>query len=120
MNNEPSVSLTTSPSTDSLQRWLDSLEFVLGDALKGNPEQGKLLMNKLLARLRETGVPIPTSVSTPYINTIPPERQPEYPGDQALERRIKSYIRWNAMAMVVKANRTENGIGGHISTYASC
>ena len=60
------------------------------------------------------------SLNTPYINTIPPEREPDYPGDREIERRIKSYIRWNAMAMVVKANRIHDGIGGHISTYASC
>jgi pyruvate dehydrogenase E1 component len=58
--------------------------------------------------------------NTPYINTIPAEREPSYPGDREIERRIKSYIRWNAMAMVVKANRVQDGIGGHISTYASC
>ena len=60
------------------------------------------------------------SVTTPYVNTIPPEQEPPYPGDREIERRIKSYIRWNAMAMVVKANRVREGIGGHISTYASC
>ena len=60
------------------------------------------------------------SLTTPYINTIPVDRQPPYPGDQALERRIKSIIRWNAMAMVVKANRIHGGLGGHISTFASC
>ena len=59
-------------------------------------------------------------VTTPYLNTIPPEEEPPYPGDREIERRIKSYIRWNAMAMVVKANRIHDGLGGHISTYASC
>ena len=59
-------------------------------------------------------------LTTPYINTIPPEQEPPYPGDREIERRIKSYIRWNAMAMVVKANRVHSGLGGHISTYASC
>src|SRR6266545_7020663 len=62
---------------------------------------------------------IPLSVNTPYINTIPPENEPIYPGNREIERRIKSYIRWNAMAMVVKANRLHPDIGGHISTYAS-
>ncbi len=60
------------------------------------------------------------NLNTPYINTIPPDQEPDYPGDREIERRIKSYIRWNAMAMVVKANRVHDGIGGHISTYASC
>jgi len=62
---------------------------------------------------------LPAPVSTPYLNTIPPERQPEYPGDWRTEVRIKSLIRWNAMAMVVNANRRHNGLGGHISTFAS-
>ncbi|MBI4374093.1 MAG: pyruvate dehydrogenase (acetyl-transferring), homodimeric type, partial [Deltaproteobacteria bacterium] len=57
---------------------------------------------------------------TPYINTIPVEKQPCYPGDEKIEWRIRSLIRWNAMAMVVRANTRELGIGGHISTYASC
>jgi pyruvate dehydrogenase E1 component len=64
--------------------------------------------------------PMTRSVNTPYLNTIPPALEPPYPGDQKIERRIKSYIRWNAMAMVVKANRIHDGLGGHISTYASC
>ena len=61
-----------------------------------------------------------TVINTPYVNTIPVEREVPYPGDREIERRIKSLIRWNAMAMVVKANRIHNGLGGHISTYASC
>ena len=68
--------------------------------------------------LRAQGHDIPTVTSTPYINTIPPDRQPAYPGDLDMERKIKSYIRWNAMAMVVKANAKTN-VGGHISTFAS-
>ena len=63
---------------------------------------------------------IPLTVNTPYLNTIPAGQEPLYPGDREMERRIKSYIRWNAMAMVVKANRIHDGLGGHISTYASC
>ena len=62
---------------------------------------------------------LPFAANTPYVNTIPAELQPAYPGDRELERRIKSIIRWNAMAMVVRANRELDGIGGHISTYAS-
>src|SRR5947208_17138263 len=70
-------------------------------------------------RLRTAGLRVPTTVSTPYVNTIPVEEQPPFPGDWQTEVRIKSYIRWNAMAMVVNANRKHNGLGGHISTYAS-
>jgi len=63
--------------------------------------------------------PVRNVGTTPYINTIPANKQPPYPGRREIERRIKSIIRWNAMAMVVRANREESGIGGHISTYAS-
>ena len=62
---------------------------------------------------------VPYSANTPYINTIPPDRQPPFPGSREIECRIKSLIRWNAMAMVVRANKNQPGIGGHISTYAS-
>ncbi|HXB61098.1 MAG TPA: hypothetical protein VNU95_16115, partial [Candidatus Acidoferrales bacterium] len=75
------------------------------------------LLEKLANQLRTTPRP-PTELTTPYVNTIPPEQQPKYPGDREIERRIKSLMRWNAMAMVVKANSTTN-VGGHISTYAS-
>jgi pyruvate dehydrogenase E1 component len=101
-------------------QWLDSLEYVLQTALKDKgPASIPLLIERLTARLRESGANIPPVVSTPYVNTIPVEQEPPYPGDREIERRIKSYIRWNAMAMVVKANRAHNGLGGHISTFAS-
>jgi pyruvate dehydrogenase E1 component len=103
------------------QRWLDSLEFILEYVLKNQgTEQAPLVLRKLSKRLREAGVKLPSTVSTPYVNTIPPEEEPPYPGNRELERRIKSLIRWNAMAMVVNANREHAGLGGHISTYASC
>ncbi len=85
----------------------------------GNKEQIPLVLDKLQKRLEEAGIYVSRPVSTPYVNTIPPEAEPAYPGDREIERKIKSYIRWNAMAMVVKANRVHDGIGGHISTYAS-
>ncbi len=101
-------------------KWLDALEFVLESVLKEKDSAAApLLLNKLATRLRDAGVDVPTTVATPYINTIPAENEPAYPGDREIERRIKSYTRWNAMAMVVKANRTHSGLGGHISTYAS-
>jgi pyruvate dehydrogenase E1 component len=105
---------------DEQDRWLDSLELVLESVLKDQKAvKLPLLIERLKERLREAGMPVPESVSTPYLNTIPPEHEPPYPGDREIERRIKSYIRWNAMAMVVNANRTHGGLGGHISTYAS-
>jgi pyruvate dehydrogenase E1 component len=101
-------------------KWLTSLEYLLETILKNQePEHATLMLEELLSRLRESGFKIPYAVNTPYINTIPTEKQPRYPGDREIERRIKSYVRWNAMAMVVKANRLHPDIGGHISTYAS-
>ncbi len=98
--------------------WLDALDYVLQSVLK-DKESDPLIVEKLTARLREAGIKLPRFVDTPYINTIPPDQEPVYPGDREIERRIKSYIRWNAMAMVVKANREHGGLGGHISTFAS-
>jgi pyruvate dehydrogenase E1 component len=102
-------------------KWVSSLEYILEYILKNEQsEQATLLLEELTARLRESGLKIPHTVNTPYINTIPREKEPPYPGNREIERRIKSYVRWNAMAMVVKANRLHPDIGGHISTYASC
>lgn len=99
-----------------LREWLESLDYVLAS---GGAER----VHEILARLEEHayryGVRIPFTAQTPYVNTIPPEEEPEYPGDLKLERRIRNLIRWNAMAMVVRANKLSDGIGGHISTYAS-
>ncbi len=116
----PTTEGSGSGNSEESQRMLDSLEFFFEYMLKNKQsEQAPAVLNRLIDRLRGTGVQIPSTVSTPYINTIPPEDEPQYPGDRDLERRIKSYIRWNAMAMVVKANRLHSGLGGHISTYAS-
>ena len=102
------------------RKWVASLEYILESILKNEePEQASLLVEELSDRLRQSGLKIPYPISTPYINTIPPEKEPIYPGNREIERRIKSYVRWNAMAMVVKANRLHPDIGGHISTYAS-
>ncbi len=99
-----------------LREWLESLEYVLQS---GGPEKVKELLHNLSVYSQESGVEIPFTANTPYINTIPKESQPPFPGGREIERRIKSLIRWNAMAMVVRANKEESGIGGHISTYAS-
>jgi len=96
-------------------KWSQSLQSVFELALESQgPERTARLLEKLAGQLRSA----PQGVTTPYINTIPPEQQAPFPGDRDIERRIKSYIRWNAMAMVVKANSTTN-VGGHISTFAS-
>jgi len=96
--------------------WIDSLEYVLNH--RGS-QRAKYLLSVLDQKARQAGVDIPTASNTPYINTIHVEKQPPYPGNREIERRIKSIIRWNAMAMVTRANRQADGIGGHISTYAS-
>ena len=102
-------------------KWMESLENVLEFALKNREsDKASFLINNLVTRLREAGVNVPNTVNTPYVNTIPADEQSPYPGNWEMERRIKSYIRWNAMAMVVKANRINSDLGGHISTYASC
>lgn len=98
------------------EEWLYSLDWVLKH---GGPKRVIEILQQLQIRAHKAGIEIPFTANTPYINTIPREKQVPFPGDREIERRIKSIIRWNAMAMVVRANKLENGIGGHISTYAS-
>ena len=96
--------------------WMESLE----DVFRGQgPQRVADLLTRLHARARQLGVRDRLQCATPYVNTIPADQQPRYPGSRKIERRIKSIIRWNAMAMVIRANRDESGIGGHISSYAS-
>jgi pyruvate dehydrogenase E1 component len=96
--------------------WTDALDQVLEDQ---GPDRAAYLLEKLTEKARASGADLPIHLNTPYINTIRPEDEAPYPGDRAMERRIKSLIRWNAMAMVVRQNKYDAGIGGHISTYAS-
>ena len=103
-------------TSEGTQDWIDSIEDVFHR--QGPDEVGRLL-RILQIHAQKKGVVLPVTSQTPYMNSIPPERQPPYPGNREIERRIKSIIRWNAMAMVVRANRESAGIGGHISTYAS-
>ena len=101
---------------EETQEWRESLDYVLQE---GGEDRVLELLLELQTHARTRGVMIPFSARTPYVNTIPVKQQVPYPGNREIERRIKSLIRWNAMAMVVRANRELNGIGGHISTYAS-
>ncbi len=98
------------------QEWLDSLDAVVGREGKA---RAQFIVAKLLERARALQVGIPATVSSPYVNSIPPEEQAWFPGDEHLERRIRAYIRWNAAVMVVRANKNSDGIGGHLATYAS-
>ncbi len=96
--------------------WLDSLEAVVKF---GGPERAQFLLQQLISQAAKLGArAMPGGVTTPYVNTIPFENEPPFPGNRELERKIKSAVRWNAMAMVEKANKTTN-VGGHIATYAS-
>ncbi len=99
-----------------MREWLESLDYVLESAGK---ERVQEILERLETHAHRFGVDIPFTANTPYINTIPAEEQPEYPGDLEKERLIRNLLRWNAMAMVVRANKMSDGIGGHISTYAS-
>jgi pyruvate dehydrogenase E1 component len=96
--------------------WLDSFDAVLDSHGK---TRARFLLMKLLERAREQQVGFPATVSTPYANTIPPDQEPWFPGDEHIERRIRAYIRWNAAVMVVRANHRAEGIGGHLATFAS-
>jgi pyruvate dehydrogenase E1 component len=98
------------------REWLDSLDYVLQT---GGPAKVARLLRELTLHARQNGVKLPFTANTPYINTISADEQALMPGSPDLERRIKSLVRWNAAAMVVRANKAEEGIGGHISTFAS-
>ena len=98
------------------REWLDALDAVLE---REGPERAHFLLERLIDTARRSGAYLPYSANTAYLNTIPPQRQKRIPGDQALERRIRSLIRWNALAMVVQANRLHSGLGGHIASFAS-
>ena len=106
------------PDTDpgETEEWLDSLDAVV--EVQGKT-RARYLLSRLLERARSSQVSFPATVSTPYINSISSEYEPWFPGDEHLERRIRAYIRWNAAVMVVRANTKAEGIGGHLSTFAS-
>ncbi len=98
------------------QEWIDSIDYIINHE---NVERVNEILDILHERVSEKGISLKPRLNTPYINSIPVSEELEYPGDRKLERKIKSIIRWNAMAMVVQANKKKEGIGGHISTYAS-
>ena len=101
---------------EEIQEWLESLDSVLQSS---GPDVASYILERLREHAKVVGIEIPFTARTPYVNTIPTQLQPHFPGDQQLERRIKSLVRWNAAAMVVRANKEEHNIGGHISTFAS-
>ena len=101
---------------DETREWMESLEAVAGE--RGRT-RARFLISSLMQRARELQIGYPATISTPYVNTIPAEEQAWFPGDEHLERRIRRFVRWNAAVMVVKANKAAEGIGGHLSTFAS-
>ena len=98
------------------EEWMESLDAVI--EIHGKT-RARFLLGKLLEHAHNSQVSFPETVSTPYINTIPQEAEPWFPGDEYIERRIRAFVRWNAAMMVVRANKHEEGIGGHLSTFAS-
>ncbi|HEY2035437.1 MAG TPA: pyruvate dehydrogenase (acetyl-transferring), homodimeric type [Steroidobacteraceae bacterium] len=98
------------------QEWLESIDSVLKTH---GPQRAHFLLERLIDYTRRSGAYLPFKPNTAYVNSIPTGREPQYPGNRALERRIEAYIRWNAMAMVVQANRISSEYGGHLSSYAS-
>lgn len=101
---------------EETSEWVESLDGVIDER---GTKRARYVMLRLLERARERQVGVPSLTTTDYINTIPPEREPWFPGDEHVERRIRAYIRWNAAMLVHRAQRPEIGVGGHISTFAS-
>ncbi|KOR30721.1 pyruvate dehydrogenase [Achromatium sp. WMS2] len=104
------------PDPQETQDWLDAIEAVIE---REGPDRAHYLLERVVDKARRSGAYLPFSANTAYLNTIPVSQQPRFPGDRNLERRIRSLIRWNAMAMVMQANRLTSELGGHISTFAS-
>jgi len=110
--------METTRDLDPLEtrEWLDALTSVL--EFEG-PERTHFLLDELVIEARRKGTPVPYSANTPYLNTIPPDREARHPGDRAIEQRIRSLIRWNALAIVLRANKESSELGGHIASFQS-
>src|SRR5690554_393430 len=98
------------------REWLDALESVI--KFQGEERAG-FLVKQLLDKATESGIPTPDAITTPFRNTIPTHQEKRMPGDLFMERRIRSLVRWNALAMVMRANKASEGLGGHIATFSS-
>ena len=98
------------------REWLDALEYILETE---GVERANFLLERLSSRMTKTGARLPYTITTPYRNTIPSNREAFMPGELFMERRIRSLLRWNALATVVRANRRPGGLGGHPPTFAS-
>jgi pyruvate dehydrogenase E1 component len=98
------------------REWLESLDTVLEF---DGPDRATFLLDELIGEARRSGVPVPYSANTPYLNTIPPHREPRYPGDQEVEHALRAVTRWNAAAIVLRANQESSELGGHIASFQS-
>src|SRR5881296_1660369 len=112
----PEFPAANDPDALETQEWLDALEAVLEHE---GPQRARFLLEKLVDKARRSGAYIPFSLNTAYLNTIPVHMEERSPGDHALEERIRSFCRWNAMVMVAKANKSDDELGGHIASFAS-
>lgn len=112
----PNSLLPSDPDTQETQEWLDALEAVIEQE---GPERAHFLIESLVELARRTGINLPYKATTAYINTIPPGQETPSPGNHELEHRIRSYVRWNALAMVLRANKGDSNLGGHIASFAS-
>ncbi len=112
----PQFTAANDPDAQETQEWLDALEAVLEHE---GPERAHFLLERLVEKARRSGAYLPYTAQTAYINTIPPHLEERSPGDHALEERIRSYCRWNAMVMVARANKSDDELGGHIASFAS-
>ena len=113
------IAVNPDPAVEAIEtrEWQESLDYVVQRG--GGVARAAELLRQLEFHSRQSGYRLPFTANTPYVNSVPPDQQPAFPGNQALERRIKSLVRWNALSMVVRANKLSDGIGGHISTFAS-
>ena len=112
----PNNLLPSDPDAQETQEWLEALDAVIEQE---GPERAHYLIERLVELARHAGINLPYKATTAYINTIPPGKETPSPGDHAIEHRIRSYVRWNALAMVLRANKGDSNLGGHIASFAS-
>ena len=113
---KPKAELQEDLNPQETSEWLEALDQIIDES---GPDRVQYLLKAVEQRASMYGAALPRDITTPYVNTLPVEKEVPYPGDREIERRIKSLVRWNAQAMVVRANKNDPGIGGHIATYAS-
>ncbi|TAM44524.1 MAG: pyruvate dehydrogenase (acetyl-transferring), homodimeric type [Gammaproteobacteria bacterium] len=116
MSAVPNLPVQTDTDAQETQEWLDALSAVIQQE---GPERAHYLIEKQIELARAAGISVPYSANTAYVNTIPPDQEVRSPGNHELEDRIRSYVRWNALAMVLRANKGDSNLGGHIASFAS-